>query len=184
LNQKQDISIRAHRGASADGRDRTGRYMCTILFAVVLRSAQRLDQQVDLAIAFRSPSARKSPSKRRSRARRWSSSRRRVCGCTHPCCSTIATPTHAAAAVAAAAHAAAAAAGPTRALAAVNHCRLCSRLHSLYCNSADTATPPQPSPHPSTSTQPSPRALPPSQPLADAAHARNDAAVACSERGP
>jgi hypothetical protein len=43
--------------------------MFTTLFAAVLRSARRLDQQVNLALNFTSTNARKSPSKRRSRAR-------------------------------------------------------------------------------------------------------------------
>jgi hypothetical protein len=63
-------------------------------------------------------------------------------------------------------------------------CRLCSRLNSLYGSGADTATPSQPAPHPSTSLQPSPRAPTPSHPLAVVADAHYDAAVACSERGP
>jgi hypothetical protein len=157
--------------------------MCTTSYASVPRSAQHLDQQVDLALDFTSANDRISPSKRRSRARRSSSFRFRRCGGTHLNCAAAAALTHAAAAVAAATQAAAAAAGPAPAHAAVNHCRLCSRLRTLYCSDADTATPPQPSPDPSTSPQPSPRALTPSQLLAAAARARNHAFVAPRNMG-
>jgi hypothetical protein len=157
--------------------------MCTTSYASVPRSAQGLDQQVDLALDFASTNARKATSKRRPRARRSSSSRFRRCVGIHLYCAAAAALTHAAAAVAAATQAAAAAAGPTPAHAAVNHCRLCSRLHSLYCSGADNAMSPQPSPDPFTSPQPSPRALTPSQSLAAAARARNHAFVARSERG-
>jgi hypothetical protein len=73
---------------------------------------------------------------------------------------------------------------PAPAHAAVNHCRLRSRLRSLCCSVAAATTPPQPSPRRPTPAQPSPRALTPPQPLADAAHAHDDAAIVCSERGP
>jgi hypothetical protein len=170
--KNQDISIRAHRGASAHRRDRTGQCMCTSSYTSVPRSARGFDQQVDLArLDFKSTSARKLRPKRRSRAMRSRSFCRRSRGRTNPSRSTVAAATHTAAAVGAAAQAAAAAAGHVPSHAAVNHCRRRSRLRGLCCSVAARRPPPQPSLRLPTSPRLLPRAPTPSHPLAVAAHA-------------